>query len=158
MAAATLTGIPGIIPAMAAAGDSRAGATGLAPGMIILRIPARACAWAAGRAGPGSVTSTVTSIVMARVVRVTVVAVRDMGSGHRLLTRMYRTNTSPTRVVARVMVAAVRAMHHLRRLMSRVARMNIGATRAVVPVMAVADRVPEVLHRTTARAGASEAG
>jgi hypothetical protein len=150
--AATLTGIPGITPAMVPVAG--VAVTDPAGGMITIGIMARVCVWAAGRADLArNASSTGSSIVMDRVARVTVVAVRVMHRVHRLMNRVAGMSIRATRVVVRVTAGAGRVMHQARRLMNRAARGDTRVIRAVVRVMVV---VLRALPHTIARAGASE--
>jgi hypothetical protein len=125
-----------------------------AGGMITVGIMARVCAWAAGRVGLArNASSIVSSIVMGRAARVTVVAVRAMDHVGRLMSRVAGMSIRATRAVVEVTAGAGQVMPQARRLMIRAARVNIRAIHAVVRVMVV---VLRVLHHNTARAGASE--
>ena len=140
MAAATQTGIQGITLVM----DPAAGAgAGLARGTIIVRIMARVCAWAAGRAALARIAaSTGNSIVTGRVDRVTAVAVLVMHPVHLLMNRVPRRSTRAIRAAGRVTGVVPRVMHQAHRLMVR-----------AVPVMVA---VVRVLRRTTVRVVVSE--
>jgi hypothetical protein len=97
-----MTVVQGITPDMAPpAAVGRAGVTAPVPGMIIVRITARVCAWVVDR----TASSTGISIVTGRADRVTAAVARGMRQGLRLVNQVTRVNTRATRVVVRVTAA-----------------------------------------------------
>jgi hypothetical protein len=146
-----MTVVQGITPDMVqAAAVGRAGVTAPVPGMMIVRITARVCAWVVDR----TVSSTGISIVTGRADRVTAAVARGMRQVLRMMRSKTRVNTRATRVVVRVTAAAVRVMRQGPRLVNQVTRVNTRATRAVVRAMDAV--VSRVVLLTIARVAVSE--
>jgi hypothetical protein len=145
-----MTVVQGITPDMAPpAAVGLAGVTAPVPGMIIVRITVRVCAWVVDR----TVSSTGISIVTGRADRVTAAVARAMRQWPRLVNQVTRVNIRATRVVVQVTAAAVRVMRQEPRLVNQVTRVKTRATRVVVRVTAAAARVmrrgPRLVNQVT---------